>query len=88
MTKDTPIYVASITMVYTAMAVMRLVKKGVLPLDDPMSRYLPERNHVLRIARIHCWAGERVKSKRFFSWIFLEQRKQRTVKSIRPTDKP
>ena len=43
MTKDTPIYIASITKLYTATAIMRLYEKGALSLDDPMSRYLPER---------------------------------------------
>jgi D-alanyl-D-alanine carboxypeptidase len=42
MTKDTPIYIASITKLYTATAIMRLYEKGALSLDDPMSRYLPE----------------------------------------------
>ena len=41
MTKDTPIYIASITKLYTATAIMRLYEKGALSLDDPMSRYLP-----------------------------------------------
>jgi D-alanyl-D-alanine carboxypeptidase len=43
MTKDTPIYIASITKLYTATAIMRLFEKGALSLDDPMSKYLPER---------------------------------------------
>ncbi len=42
MTKDTPIYIASITKLYTATAIMRLYEKGALSLDDPMSKYLPE----------------------------------------------
>jgi CubicO group peptidase (beta-lactamase class C family) len=42
MTKDTPIYIASITKLYTATAIMRLYEKGALSLDDPMARYLPE----------------------------------------------
>ncbi|KPJ84736.1 MAG: hypothetical protein AMS17_15715 [Spirochaetes bacterium DG_61] len=41
MNKDTPIYISSITKLYTATAVMRLYEKGALSLDDPMSRYLP-----------------------------------------------
>jgi D-alanyl-D-alanine carboxypeptidase len=41
MTKDTPIYIASITKLYTATAIMRLYEKGALSLDDPMARYLP-----------------------------------------------
>jgi D-alanyl-D-alanine carboxypeptidase len=41
MTSDTPIYIASITKLYTATAVMLLVEKGSLSLDDPMAKYLP-----------------------------------------------
>jgi D-alanyl-D-alanine carboxypeptidase len=41
MTKDTPIYIASVTKLYTATVIMRLSEKGALSLDDPMSRYLP-----------------------------------------------
>ena len=41
MTKETPIYIASITKLYTATVIMRLHEKGALSLDDPMSRYLP-----------------------------------------------
>jgi D-alanyl-D-alanine carboxypeptidase len=42
MTKDTPIYIASITKLYTATAIMRLVERGALSLDDPMWKYLPQ----------------------------------------------
>jgi D-alanyl-D-alanine carboxypeptidase len=42
MTKDTPIYIASITKLYTATVIMRMYEKGLLSLDDPMSKYLPE----------------------------------------------
>jgi D-alanyl-D-alanine carboxypeptidase len=41
MTKDTPIYIASITKLYTATAIMKLYEEGALSLDDPMSKYLP-----------------------------------------------
>jgi D-alanyl-D-alanine carboxypeptidase len=41
MTKDTPIYIASITKLYTAAAIMKLYEEGALSLDDPMSKYLP-----------------------------------------------
>ena len=54
MTKDTPIYIASITKLYTAAAVMRLYEKGALSLDDPMSRYLPEK----LIQGIHVYKGK------------------------------
>jgi D-alanyl-D-alanine carboxypeptidase len=54
MTKDTPIYIASITKLYTATAIMRLYEKGALSLDDPMSRYLPEE----LIRGIHIYKGK------------------------------
>ncbi len=41
MTKDTPIYIASVTKLYTATVIMKLYEDGVLSLDDPMSKYLP-----------------------------------------------
>jgi CubicO group peptidase (beta-lactamase class C family) len=54
MTKETPIYIASITKLYTATVIMRLYEKGALSLDDPMSRYLPER----LIRGIHVYKGK------------------------------
>lgn len=42
MTRDTPIYIASITKLYTATAIMRLYEQGALALDDPMAKYLPK----------------------------------------------
>jgi D-alanyl-D-alanine carboxypeptidase len=42
MTKDFPIYIASVTKLYTATAIMRLYEEGALSLDDPMSKYLPD----------------------------------------------
>jgi D-alanyl-D-alanine carboxypeptidase len=54
MTKDTPIFVASITKLYTATAIMRLYERGALSLDDPMSRYLPEKF----IQGIHVYEGK------------------------------
>jgi D-alanyl-D-alanine carboxypeptidase len=41
MTKDTPIYISSITKLYTATAIMKLYEEGTLSLDDPISKYLP-----------------------------------------------
>jgi len=41
MTKNTPIYIASVTKLYTATAIMKLYEEGALYLDDPMSKYLP-----------------------------------------------
>jgi D-alanyl-D-alanine carboxypeptidase len=54
MTKDTPIYIASITKLYTATAIMRLYEIGALSLADPMSRYLPEG----LIRGIHVYKGK------------------------------
>lgn len=41
-TPDTLFQIGSITKVYTAALIMRLVAEGVLDLDTPVSRYLPE----------------------------------------------
>jgi len=54
MTKDTPMYIASVTKLYTATVIMRLHEKGALSLDDPMSRYLPEG----LIRGIHVYKGK------------------------------
>ena len=53
MTQDTPFYIASITKLYTATAVMRLYEQGSLSLDDPMSKYLPAE----LIQGIHVYEG-------------------------------
>jgi CubicO group peptidase (beta-lactamase class C family) len=53
MTKDTPIYIASITKLYTATVIMRLYENGALSLDDPMSRYLSKE----LIQGIHVYKG-------------------------------
>jgi D-alanyl-D-alanine carboxypeptidase len=42
MTKDTPIYLASVTKIYTAVAIMKLYEQGALRLDDPMTKYLSQ----------------------------------------------
>jgi CubicO group peptidase (beta-lactamase class C family) len=54
MTKDTSIYIASVTKLYTAAAAMLLVERGVLSLDDPMAKFLP---HAL-IEGIHVYEGK------------------------------
>ena len=54
MAKDTPIYISSITKLYTATAIMRLYEKGALSLDDPMAKYLPEG----LIRGIHVYEGK------------------------------
>lgn len=41
MTKDTPIYISSVTKLYTAVTIMKLYEEGKLSLDDPISKYLP-----------------------------------------------
>ena len=54
MTPSTPIYIASITKLFTATVIMRLVENGVLSLDDSMSKYLPEK----LIRAIHVYKGK------------------------------
>ena len=41
MTSDTPIYISSVTKLYTATAVIMLMEKGALSLDNPMAKYVP-----------------------------------------------
>ena len=41
MTAETPIFIASVTKLYTATAVMMLAEKGALTLDDPIAKHLP-----------------------------------------------
>ncbi len=41
MTRGTPVYIASVTKLYTATAIMKLYEEGALSLDDPISKYLP-----------------------------------------------
>jgi D-alanyl-D-alanine carboxypeptidase len=54
MSKDTPIFIASILKLYTATIIMRLQEQGALSLDDPMSKYLPED----LIKGIHVYKGK------------------------------
>ena len=54
MTKDTPIYIASITKLYTAAAIMCLYEKGIISLNAPMAKYLPE----ALIQDIHVYQGK------------------------------
>ncbi|MBN2042003.1 MAG: beta-lactamase family protein [Spirochaetes bacterium] len=54
MTKDTPFCLASITKLYTAAIIMRLYEDGKISLDDPMSKYLPEK----LIHHIHVYEGK------------------------------
>ena len=54
MAKDTPLYIASITKLYTATVIMRLYEKEALSLDDPMSKYLPKE----LVQGIHVYQGK------------------------------
>jgi D-alanyl-D-alanine carboxypeptidase len=42
MTAGTPVYIASVTKLYTATVIMMLNEAGRLSLDDPMAKYLPD----------------------------------------------
>lgn len=54
MRNDTPICIASITKLYTATAIMQLYERGLISLDDPMSKYLPYE----LIKGIHIYKGK------------------------------
>ena len=54
MNKDTPIYVASITKLYTTTVIMKLAEQGVLALEDKISKYLPR----TMIQGIHVHSGK------------------------------
>ncbi|HUL63489.1 MAG TPA: serine hydrolase domain-containing protein [Burkholderiaceae bacterium] len=41
MTADTPVYIASVTKLYTVTAILVLQERGALSLDEPMAKYLP-----------------------------------------------
>ena len=53
MTVDTPIFIASITKMYTSAATMILQERGKLSLDDPISKFLP---HSI-LAGLHRYKG-------------------------------
>lgn len=53
MTKDAPIYIASVTKLYTATVVMHLAETGLLRLDDPMAKYLSNG----KVRGIHVYRG-------------------------------
>ena len=42
MTKESQIYIASITKLYTATVIMKLYENGIISIDDPISKYLPK----------------------------------------------
>jgi D-alanyl-D-alanine carboxypeptidase len=59
MTADTPIYIASVTKLYTATVIMILYEKGQLSLDDPMAKYLPdELIHGIQVYQGHDYSHE------------------------------
>lgn len=59
MTKNTPFYLASITKIYTAVAIMKLFEQDSLRLDDPVSRYLPQDLiHGLNLYQGHDYSNE------------------------------
>lgn len=53
MTKETQFYIASITKLYTATVIMQLYENGTISLDDPISKYLPEKLY----QSIHVYEG-------------------------------
>ena len=53
MSKDAPIYIASITKLYTATVIMMLFERGLVTLDDPIAKHLP---HAV-VDGIHVYAG-------------------------------
>ena len=54
MANNTPICIASITKLYTAVIIMQLYEQGELSIDDPMSRYLADEF----IQGIHIYKGQ------------------------------
>ena len=53
MTKETQIYIASITKLYTATVIMKLYENGIISLDDPISKYLRRELPGRWIYRLH-----------------------------------
>ena len=51
---DSPYFIASVTKIFTAAAVLLLQERGRLNLDDPLNRFLDEK----QIQGIHVWKGE------------------------------
>ncbi len=59
MTPDTPIYIASVTKLYTATAIMLLYEKGALAPGDPMAKYLaPQLIRGINVYRGKDYSGE------------------------------
>ncbi|MFP4623094.1 MAG: serine hydrolase domain-containing protein [Gemmatimonadota bacterium] len=53
MKPETPYFLASVTKLYIATAVLRLVERGRVSLDAPMAEYLPSE----LVSRLHVWKG-------------------------------
>ena len=59
MADATPIYIASTTKLFTATAIMMMNEKGLIALDDPMAKYLPEEMiHGIQIYQGHDYSRE------------------------------
>ena len=59
MNEDTPVYLASITKIYTAVAIMKLHEQGALRIDDPTAKYLPQDLiHGVNVYQGHDYANE------------------------------
>lgn len=59
MTQATPFYIASTTKLFTATAVMMLYERGLIALNDPIAKYLPERTiHGIQVYQGHDFSHE------------------------------
>lgn len=55
---DSKFFLASVSMIFTSAAIMKLVDEGKIKLDDPLSKYLPDYKHGSRIT-IHDMLAQR-----------------------------
>jgi D-alanyl-D-alanine carboxypeptidase len=59
MTKSTPFFIASTTKLFTATAIMILYEKGLIALNDPIAKFLPEQMiHGIQIFEGHDYSHE------------------------------
>ena len=59
MTDATPIYIASTSKLFTATAIMMMNEKGLITLNDPMAKYLPEEMiHGIQVYQGHDYSHE------------------------------
>jgi D-alanyl-D-alanine carboxypeptidase len=59
MSTDTPIFIASVTKLYTAVAIMKLYEQGTIALDVPMAKYLPaDLIHGIHVYHGHDYSNE------------------------------